>query len=110
VICITSDDLRLTRKIRRTLAVGAHDHSRDAAEHLSDWPNAAADVGADAYTMRHSDGRFIYVGMSGRSITRETVAREKPHGLCTQLHSLGRSVFFSAARRRHGMIRSALTR
>jgi len=39
--------------------------------------------GAVVYTIWHDDGRFIYVGMSGRGITAET----KPQGLCTRLQS-----------------------
>jgi hypothetical protein len=33
------------------------------------------------------DGRFIYVGMSGRGITAETVRRNTPQGLYTRLQS-----------------------
>lgn len=43
-----------------------------------DWPNEAVPDGAGVYTIWDRDGRFIYVGMSGRSI---------PHGLPTRLHS-----------------------
>ena len=37
---------------------------------FSEWPNPAVPVfGAGVYTIWHHDGRFIYVGMSGRGIT-----------------------------------------
>jgi hypothetical protein len=53
-----------------------------------DWPNKAVpSFGAGVYTVWHRDGRFIYVGMSGRSITSETVPGPSPHGLHTRLHS-----------------------
>jgi hypothetical protein len=44
------------------------------------------------YTIRDSDSRFIYVGMSGRGITVETVHRSTPRGLYTRLqtHAGGR--------------------
>jgi hypothetical protein len=49
---------------------------------FADWPNAAvARFGAGVYTVWHADGRFIYVGMSGRSITEQTAKRNSPHGL-----------------------------
>jgi hypothetical protein len=34
-----------------------------------------------------TDGRFIYVGMSGRSITKATQAPNRPYGLYTRLDS-----------------------
>ena len=53
-----------------------------------DWPNKAVPrFGAGVYTVWHRDGRFIYVGMSGRSITSDTAQRSSPHGLHTRLHS-----------------------
>jgi hypothetical protein len=39
------------------------------------------------YTIWHSDGRFIYVGMSGRGITTETSRRNTPQGIYTRLQS-----------------------
>jgi len=37
---------------------------------FADWPNnAVSTFGAGVYTIWHKDGRFIYVGMSGRGIT-----------------------------------------
>jgi hypothetical protein len=40
---------------------------------FADWPNLAVSTfGAGVYTIWHNDGRFIYVGMSGRGITAET--------------------------------------
>jgi hypothetical protein len=62
--------------------------SRGTAYLFADWPNPAISTfGAGAYTIWHEDGRFIYVGMSGRSITAETSRRDKPHGIYTRLHS-----------------------
>lgn len=53
-----------------------------------DWPNQAVpQFGAGVYTIWHSDGRLIYVGMSGRSITSETIPKPSPHGLHTRLRS-----------------------
>src|SRR5208283_3819779 len=52
-----------------------------------DWPNP--DVprhGAGVYTIWHQDGRFIYVGMSGRAITKDT-AISTPYGIYTRLRS-----------------------
>jgi hypothetical protein len=52
------------------------------------WPNPAVpEFGAGVYTVWHTDGRFIYVGMSGRGITADTKRRNTPHGLHTRLHS-----------------------
>jgi hypothetical protein len=51
-----------------------------------DWPNnAVPQFGAGVHTIWHRDGRFIYVGMSGRSIVADTAPR--PFGLHTRLHS-----------------------
>jgi hypothetical protein len=48
--------------------------------------------GAGVYTIWHQDGRFLYVGMSGRSMTADTVHRRKPLGIYTRLksHASGR--------------------
>ncbi len=43
--------------------------------------------GAGVYTIWHHDSRFIYVGMSGRGITTETLKRNTPRGLYTRLQS-----------------------
>ena len=43
--------------------------------------------GAGVYTIWHRDGRFIYVGISGRNITTDTAPRNRPHGLHTRLNS-----------------------
>src|ERR1700738_5580829 len=52
------------------------------------WPNPAVPVfGAGVYTIWHNDGRFIYVGMSGRGITAETIRRNTPQGIYTRLQS-----------------------
>jgi hypothetical protein len=60
---------------------------------FADWPNPSVPTfGAGAYTIWHRDGRFIYVGMSGRGITAETARRNKPQGIYTRLqsHAIGR--------------------
>jgi hypothetical protein len=60
---------------------------------FADWPNVIVpQFGAGVYTVWHADGRFIYVGMSGRSITEQTVHRNSPFGLYTRLasHASGR--------------------
>ena len=55
---------------------------------FASWPNAAVPgFGAGVYTVWHNDGRFIYVGMSGRGITVDTVRRNTPQGLYTRLQS-----------------------
>jgi hypothetical protein len=50
------------------------------------------DYAAGGYTISHKDGRFIYVGMSGRGITADSVHRNTPQGIYTRLqsHSSGR--------------------
>jgi hypothetical protein len=53
-----------------------------------DWPNRDVPTfGAGVYTIWHRDGRFIYVGMSGRGISADTPRRNRPHGLYTRLRS-----------------------
>src|SRR5208283_1232886 len=53
-----------------------------------DWPNADVPKhGAGVYTIWHQDGGFIYVGMSGRSITKDTATRNTPFGIYTRLRS-----------------------
>jgi len=55
---------------------------------FADWPDATVPIfGAGVYTIWDAHGRFIYVGMSGRSITSATRPRNTPHGLYTRLHS-----------------------
>jgi len=59
-----------------------------AAYSFSDWPNSKVPTfGAGVYTIRHHDGRFIYVGMSGRGMTADTIHRNTPHGIYTRLKS-----------------------
>jgi hypothetical protein len=60
---------------------------------FSDWPNTTVPTfGAGVYTIWHNDGRLIYVGMSGRGITADTVHRGTPQGIYTRLksHASGR--------------------
>jgi len=55
---------------------------------FASWPNSLVPTfGAGVYTIWHNDGRFIYVGMSGRGITAETSRRNTPHGIYTRLQS-----------------------
>jgi len=55
---------------------------------FASWPNPSVPAfGAGVYTIWHHDGRFIYVGMSGRGITTETIRRNTPHGIYTRLRS-----------------------
>jgi hypothetical protein len=55
---------------------------------FSQWPNPELPkFGAGVYTIWHRDGRFVYVGMSGRGISETTVPRNSPHGIYTRLHS-----------------------
>ncbi len=64
------------------------DLSQGAAYSFRDWPNLAVPIfGAGVYTVWHGDGRFIYVGMSGRGITSETARRNTPQGIYTRLQS-----------------------
>jgi hypothetical protein len=63
------------------------------AHSFSEWPNSSVPTfGAGVYTIWHNDGRLIYVGMSGRGITADTVHRNTPQGIYTRLksHSSGR--------------------
>jgi hypothetical protein len=61
---------------------------RDAAYSFANWPNPSVPAfGAGVYTIWHKDGRFIYVGMSGRGITAETARRNTPQGIYTRLQS-----------------------
>jgi hypothetical protein len=55
---------------------------------FASWPNPSVPAfGAGVYTIWHKDGRFIYVGMSGRGITAETIRRNTPQGIYTRLRS-----------------------
>jgi hypothetical protein len=67
--------------------------SRGAARSFAEWPDPAVPrFGAGVYTIWDEDGRFIYVGMSGRGITAETARRNTPQGIYTRLgsHASGR--------------------
>jgi hypothetical protein len=66
----------------------ANDLSQGPAYLFADWRNIAVSTfGAGVYTIWHSDGRFIYVGMSGRGMTTDTIRRNKPQGIYTRLQS-----------------------
>jgi hypothetical protein len=55
---------------------------------FANWPDPAVPTfGAGVYTIWHKDGRFIYVGMSGRGITAGTIQRNTPQGIYTRLHT-----------------------
>jgi hypothetical protein len=55
---------------------------------FASWPNPSVPTfGAGVYTVWHRDGRFIYVGMSGRGMTAETKRRNTPRGMYTRLQS-----------------------
>jgi hypothetical protein len=58
---------------------------------FANWSNPKVPTfGAGVYTIWHNDGRFIYVGMSGRGITAETSRRDTPQGIYLQSHASGR--------------------
>src|SRR5262249_21591857 len=62
--------------------------SHGTAYSFSDWPNPSVPkFGAGVYTIWDKDGRFIYVGMSGRGMTDKTIRRNTPQGLYTRLQS-----------------------
>jgi hypothetical protein len=66
----------------------ANDLSSGPAHLFADWPDIAVPTfGAGVYTIWHKDGRFIYVGMSGRGMTTETIRRNTPQGIYTRLQS-----------------------
>ena len=66
----------------------ANDLSSGPAHLFAGWPDIAVPTfGAGVYTIWHKDGRFIYVGMSGRGMTRETIRRNTPQGIYTRLQS-----------------------
>jgi hypothetical protein len=66
----------------------ATDLAHGAAYSFRDWPNSTVPTfGAGVYTIWHKDGRFIYVGMSGRGITADTIHRNTPQGIYTRLQS-----------------------
>jgi hypothetical protein len=67
--------------------------SRGVARPFARWPDPTVPVfGAGVYTVWDNDGRFVYVGMSGRGITAETIRRNTPQGIYTRLgsHASGR--------------------
>jgi len=62
--------------------------TRGASYSFASWPNPSVPAfSAGVYTIWHNDGRFIYVGMSGRGITTETTRRNTPQGIYTRLQS-----------------------
>jgi hypothetical protein len=62
--------------------------SRGTLYSFANWPNPSVpSFGAGVYTIWDNDGRFIYVGMSGRGMTADTIRRNTPQGLYTRLHS-----------------------
>ena len=74
-------------------AASFSDLAAGTAYPFSEWPNPEVPpFGAGVYTIWHHDGRFIYVGMSGRGMTADTAYRNKPQGIYTRLksHASGR--------------------
>src|SRR6187431_3053538 len=66
----------------------ANDLSSGPPYLFAEWPNMAVSTfGAGVYTIWHKNGQFIYVGMSGRGMTTETIRRNKPQGIYTRLQS-----------------------
>jgi hypothetical protein len=64
------------------------DLSQGEVHWFRDWPNSAVPTfGAGVYTIWHRDGRFIYVGMSGRGLSANTPRRNTPQGLYRRLKS-----------------------
>jgi hypothetical protein len=64
------------------------DLTSGSAYSFADRPNPLVPAfGAGVYTVWHKDGRFIYVGMSGRRITAKTTRRNAPQGIYTRLQS-----------------------
>jgi hypothetical protein len=77
----------------RLSAESAAKLAHGAAYWFNDWPNPLVPTfGAAVYTIWHRDGRFIYVGMSGRGISAETPHGTAPQGIYTRLksHASGR--------------------
>jgi hypothetical protein len=67
------------------------DLTQGEAYSFANWPNPEVPTfGAGVYTIWHKDNRFIYVGMSGRGMTTETIRRNTPQGIYTRLQSHGR--------------------
>jgi hypothetical protein len=61
------------------------DLANGTAYRFSEWPNSNVPrFGAGVYTIWRHDGGFIYVGMSGRGMTADTVRRKKPQGIYTR--------------------------
>ncbi len=53
-----------------------------------DWPDVnVPNFGAGVYTIWNDEECFVYVGMSGRSISSQTAIPNRPYGLVTRLHS-----------------------
>ena len=74
-------------------ATSFSDLATGTAYPFREWPNPAVPTfAAGVYTIWQRDGRFIYVGMSGRGMTADTVDRKRPQGIYTRLksHATGR--------------------
>jgi len=82
-----------TERDKNETAASFSDLANSTSYRFSEWPNPKVPTfGAGVYTIWHRDGRFIYVGMSGRGMTAGTVYRDKPLGIYTRLksHASGR--------------------
>jgi hypothetical protein len=74
------------------------DLAHGSAYSFRDWPNSAVPMfGAGVYTIWHNDGRFIYVGMSGRGMTIETPKRNTPRGRAFRVTPVAGEVVTSSA-------------
>ena len=63
-------------------AASLTDRAKGVTSSFKDWPNSKVPTfGAGVYTIWHKDGRFIYVSMSGRGITADTIHRNTSHGI-----------------------------
>ena len=77
-----------TERDKNETAASFSDLANSTSYRFSEWPNPEVPTfGAGVYTIWHHDGRFIYVGMSGRGMTADTVRRKKPQGIHTRLRS-----------------------
>src|SRR5262245_27536175 len=73
--------------ILRMCARAKEVHGKDRARSRKGSPDFGFSYGHVPRMQRNYPIRFIYVGMSGRSIGADTAPRSKPYGLHTRLHS-----------------------
>jgi hypothetical protein len=90
--CIDADNVFYSSTMSLSVQLVA-DLTRGAAYSFASWPNPSVPTfGTGVYAIWHNDGRFIYVGMSGRGMNAETKRRNTPQGIytCLQSHASGR--------------------